>query len=231
MTRHDGSTLPIVQWRDSNDVVRLVGISPLLAITTSVVTAITLGLATLVVLTASSLLVSLLRRHTGTLLRMPLLLVVNGTMATAVDLLLQSWSYSLYQSLGLYVPLIAASSLLLTHVEARASTQAPLVAVAAAGKTSLGYLSLLLVIGAVRELLGTGALFADLQLLMPFADSWRWQVFETTTPFLLALSPPGALLLLTLLVALYNLYAHKFPRPTNATIEPGSKRIRVTGKP
>lgn len=232
MMTQEGTALPFARWRDASGVLRLVGIGPLLVVTTSVVNALVLGLATMAVLTTASLLVSLLRRCTGTLLRLPLLLVVLATLATAVDLLLQAWSYPLYQSLGLFVPLIAANSLLLTHVDANASAQTPLVAIAAAMQTSLGYLALLFVVGAARELLGTGALFAGMQQLLPFADSWRWQVFETPTPFLLALTPPGALLLLTLLVALHNLYAQKFASPRNhPTTEPGSKRVRVTGKP
>jgi electron transport complex protein RnfE len=232
VTTHDSTALPFARWRDNSGVLRLVGIGPLLVVTTSLVNAIVLGLATLAVLTASSLLVSLLRRSTGTLLRLPLLLSVIATLAAAADLLLQGWSYPLYQSLGLFVPLIAANSLLLTHADANASSQTPLAATTAALRTGLGYLALLFVVGAVRELLGTGALFADMQQLFPFADSWHWQVFETATPFLLALTPPGALLLLTLLVALHNLYTHKFASPmNNPTTEPGSKRIRVTGKP
>lgn len=232
MNGNDMAMLPIARWRDNAGVVRLVGIGPLLAVTKSVVTAVGLGLATLAVLTVSSLLVSLLRRRTsGTLLRLPLLLVVIATLATAADLLLQAWSYPLYRSLGLFVPLIAANSLLLTHTDQHASQQSPLAATSSGLLTGLGYFLLLLVIGALREVLGTGALFADMQQLLPFAGGWRVEVFGTA-PFLLALTPPGALLLLALLVALCNRLAPAFLQPpTSGTIVSGSKRVRVTGKP
>ncbi|HTQ98694.1 MAG TPA: electron transport complex subunit RsxE [Candidatus Acidoferrum sp.] len=220
-----------VLWRRNPALVQLLGLSPLLAVTTSVVTALGLGLATLAVFTAASVTISLLHRRLNDALRLPLILLVNATFATCIGLMLQVWSLHLYQALGLYVPLIAANSLLLVHVDSIASERPLLTATAAGLLTGFGYLLVLLVFGALRELLGTGAVFANMEQLLPFAASWKLQIFTAESPFLLVLLPPGAFLLLGFLVALKNVIDRQLARPVaNETSMPGGKRVRVTGK-
>lgn len=219
-------------WDNHPGLVQLLGLCPLLAISTSVVHGLTLGLGTLLVITGSSLLVSLLRQQLMPALRLCIFMLLIATLTTCIEWLMQIYTYSLYQSLGIFVPLIASNCLILARAESCASTQPPLVAMLDGFVMGCGFLWLLVLMGALRELLGTGALFAGFEQLLPFATAWRVQLFTTDTPLLLALKPAGAFLLLGLLIAAKNLLDQRRTARAAAVenIVAGSKRVRVTGK-
>jgi electron transport complex protein RnfE len=220
-------------WKNNAGLVQLLGLCPLLAVSNSVVNALGLGLATLLVVTGSSLLVSLSRQQLTPAIRLPVFMLLIAALTTCVEMLMQMYTYTLYQSLGIFVPLIVSNCMILGRAESFASSNPPLVAAVDGLVMGAGFLLLFVVMGAIRELLGTGALFADFDTLLPFAANWRVQVFETDSPLLLAVLPPGAFLTLGALVALKNVIDRRFAPLQEVDVHPivtGSKRVRVTGK-
>jgi electron transport complex protein RnfE len=218
-------------WRNNPALVQLLGLCPLLAVSNSAVTALALGFCTMGVLLGSSLVVSLLRGCFNSALRLPAYVLIIAAFTTCADLLMHAYSQVLYQRLGIFLPLIVSNCIILGRAETFASKQAPLPALRDAFTMGLGFALVLLVLGMIREVLGTGHLFADLGLLFPFAANWQVVWFDTP-PFLLALLPPGAFLLLGCLIALKNLIDQRSAqrRPVPEPVPTGSKRVRVTGQ-
>lgn len=215
-------------WRQNPALVQLLGLCPLLAISDSVVKAVGLGLATVLVLALSNLAVALLRGVAAAEIRLPLFALIFAALASVVDLLMQAYAFALQQALSIFLPLIAANCLVLARAEAFARRNTPLPALVDGAMMGLGLLAVLLVLGALRELVGTGHLFAGMELLFgPSAAGWRLTPLADYRGFLLALLPPGAFFFTGLLIVLKNLIdARRRPAPPPA--EP-IKRARVTG--
>jgi len=219
-------------WQNNPALVQLLGLCPLLAVSNSVVNALGLGLATMLVLSSSNLAVSLLRNQVIPAIRLPAFVMIIAAFTTCAELLMQAWAFTLYQTLGIFIPLIVTNCVILGRAEGFASRNPPLPALYDGLMMGAGFTAVLLVLGVLREVLGTGSLFANMDLLLPFAANWEVQLFETTTPFLLAILPPGAFLFLGFLIALKNVIDKRLARP-KTTAEPlmsGSKRVRVTGQ-
>jgi electron transport complex protein RnfE len=192
--------------RDQNPgLVQLLGLCPLLAVSSSLGTGLGLGLATLVVLAASNVAASLLGRTLPVEIRIPVFVVLIAALVTAVELALAAWLPVLHAALGIFLPLIVTNCLLLARAEAFASRhdvgRAALDGLAMGG----GFLLVLLMLGGLREFLGRGSLGADLPALFGLqADGFGVHVFAETHGFLFALLPPGAFILLGLMVAAHN---------------------------
>jgi electron transport complex protein RnfE len=218
-------------WRNNPALVQLLGLSPLLAMSRSVATALGLGFATLAVLVASSVAVALLRNRTPDAVRIPVFLLLIATSTGCIELLLQAYRYPLYQALGIFVPLIAANGVLLAS--AAASRRQSLVSAARGGLlTGLGFAWVLILLGALRELLGQGTLCRHMDLLFgPGAAAWQLQVLPDNYEFPLWVLPPGAFLLTGFLLALKNAIdlRRAAPAPPVPVPTPGAKRVRVTG--
>lgn len=217
-------------WHNNAVLVQLLGLSPLLAMSHSVATALGLGLATLAVLVASSVAVALLRKRTPDAVRIPLFLLLIATFTACIELLLQAYRYPLYQALGIFVPLIAANGTLLAS--AAASRERSLAAAARGGLlTGLCFAWILILLGALRELLGQGTLCRNMDLLFgPGAAAWQLQVLPDNYEFPLWVLPPGAFLLIGFLLALKNAIdlRRPAPAPPAPVPTPSAKRVRVT---
>lgn len=219
-------------WSNNPALVQLLGLCPLLAVSTNVANALGLGLATLFVLVISNVSVSLVRNIVSNAIRLPVFVLIIASAVTCTELLMQAYSFELYQVLGIFLPLITTNCAILGRAEAFASKN-PVVPAAYDGlMMGLGFALVLVALGSIRELLGTGVLFADMHLLFGTgAETWRRIVFEDYEPFLLAVLPPGAFIFTGLLIALKNKLDQHFastktrPEP----VEAGSKRARVTG--
>ena len=219
-------------WSNNPALVQLLGLCPLLAVSTTIANAIGLGLATLFVLVVSNLSVSLVRNIVSNAIRLPVFVLIIASAVTCTELLMQAYSFELYEVLGIFLPLITTNCAILGRAEAFASKNALLPAAYDGLMMGFGFALVLVVLGAIRELLGTGILFADMQLLFgPQAATWRWVVFEDYEPFLLAVLPPGAFIFTGLLIALKNRLDQHFAdkQTKQGAIEAGSKRARVTG--
>lgn len=218
-------------WKDNPALVQLLGLCPLLAVSSSVVNALGLGLATIMVLAGSNLCVSLVRRRVSDAVRLPVFVLIIAAFVTCAELLMQAFAFELHQTLGIFIPLIVTNCAILARAEAFAARHAPLPALFDGLMMGLGFALVLLVLGALRELVGTGRLFADMGLLLPFADDWTLTVVEDYRGFLLAILPPGAFLFLGLLLALRNVVDARLQarRKPVATVEAGARRVRITG--
>ena len=172
--------------------VMMLGMCPTLAVTTSAINGIGMGLSTTVVLIFSNLLISMLRRIIPDSVRMPAFIVVVATLVTVVQFLLEGFVPSLYASLGVYIPLIVVNCIILGRAEAYASKNPVLPSVFDGIGMGLGFTLGLTCIGIVRELIGSGKLFGF--QVMP-------DIYEPVTIFILA---PGAFLVLAFLVAARN---------------------------
>ena len=219
-------------WSNNPALVQLLGLCPLLAVSTNIANALGLGLATLFVLVVSNVAVSLVRGLVSNAIRLPVFVLIIASAVTCTELLMQAYTFELYQVLGIFLPLITTNCAILGRAEAFASKNGIIPAAYDGLMMGLGFALVLVALGAIRELLGTGILFADMQLLFGAqAETWRWVVFDDYQPFLLAVLPPGAFIFTGLLIALKNRLDQHFAsnKIARAPIEAGSKRARVTG--
>jgi len=220
-------------WKNNPALVQLLGLCPLLAVTGSVVNAIGLGLATMLVLIGSNVSVSLIRNAVSDAVRLPAFVMIIASFTTATELLMQAYTYELYQILGIFIPLIVTNCAILGRADAFASKNPVLISAFDGLMMGLGFMAALLGIGAIRELIGSGTLFADMHLLFgTMAENWTLTVFgENYKGFLVAVLPPGAFLVAGLLIALKNLVDAHFEKraQANKVIIKGSKRVRTTG--
>ncbi|MBY5920081.1 electron transport complex subunit E [Ferrimonas balearica] len=219
-------------WKNNPGIVQLLGLCPLLAVTNTLTNAMGLGLATLVVLVSSNILVSLLRKGIPNEIRIPVYVMIIAALVTCVQLLVNAYAYGLYLSLGIFLPLIVTNCVIIGRAEAFAS-KSPVWAAALDGlMMGLGFMLVLMILGGARELIGQGTLFdgAD-QLLGDWASVLRLQVVDLQSPFLLALLPPGAFIGMGLLIALKNTINDKVEarfKPAETAVEEKVERVRVT---
>ena len=219
-------------WTNNPALVQVLGLCPLLAVTSTVVNAIGLGLATLMVLMGSNLAVSLIRNFVSESVRLPAFVMIIASFVTCAELLMQAYTYELYQILGIFIPLIVTNCAILGRADAFASKNQPLPALLDGVMMGTGFLVVLIALGAMRELVGQGTLFTDMDLLLgPMAADWGIRPLEQYPDVLFMVLPPGAFVGLGLLIALKNgIDNHLKARRTAAEpIVAGSKRVRVTG--
>lgn len=221
-------------WSNNPALVQLLGLCPLLAVSSTVVNAMGLGLATLLVLTSTNIAVSLIRNYVSDAVRLPAFVMIIASAVTCIELLMKAYTYELYQILGLFIPLIVTNCAVLGRADAFASKHKLVPAAVDGFMMGLGFLLVLVCVGAVRELLGTGHIFADMQLLFgESARSWQLNVFGADYPnMIFALLPPGAFIVVGFLIAIKNVVDEK--RKQRAAAQKteaikGSKRVRTTG--
>ncbi len=219
-------------WTNNPALVQVLGLCPLLAVTSTVVNAIGLGLATLMVLMGSNLAVSLIRNFVSDSVRLPAFVMIIASFVTCAELLMQAYTYELYQILGIFIPLIVTNCAILGRADAFASKNPPLPALLDGVMMGIGFLVVLIALGAMRELIGQGTLFTDMDLLLgPMAADWGLRPLEQYPDVLFMVLPPGAFVGLGLLIALKNgIDNHlKARRKAAEPVVAGSKRVRVTG--
>lgn len=215
-------------WRNNPGLVQLLGLCPLLAVTGTVTNALGLGLATLLVLLGSNVVVSLVRNVVPSEIRIPVFVLIIASFVTVIQLLMNAYTFGLYQSLGIFIPLIVTNCAIIGRAEAFASKNAVGSSAIDAVMMGLGFMLVLLALGAMREILGQGTLFDGADLLLgPWAAALRIELFALDTQFLLAMLPPGAFIGMGLLIALKNLIDARLQQRQSAAA--GITRARVTG--
>ena len=220
-------------WKNNPALVQLLGLCPLLGVSNSAVNALGLGLATALVLACSNLCVSLVRGVVNTAVRLPAFVMIIAALTTCIELLMQAYTYELYQILGIFIPLITTNCVILGRADGFAAKHKPLIASFDGFIMGMGFALVLLVLGSLRELFGTGTLFANMHLLFgPIAANWQITVFSDYKGFLLAILPPGAFIVLGLLIALKNRIDEQLTERAKAQqpeVPVQSRRVRVTG--
>lgn len=182
--------------------VQLLGLCPLLAVSTSTVNALALALASAGVLVGSSVAISSLRRVIADFARLPAFVLVIATFTTCAVLVLEAYAFDLYLRIALFVQIIVTNCMILGRAESFASRNPVLPALLDALGTAGGFAIALVALGMVREVIGQGTLFAGMSLLLgPAAESWAIAVPGEAPALLLAALPPGAFITAGLLLA------------------------------
>lgn len=189
-------------WKNNSALVQLLGLCPLLAVTSTATNALGLGLATTLVLTCTNSAISASRRWVPSDIRIPIYVMIIAAVVSCVQMLINAFAYGLYQSLGIFIPLIVTNCIVVGRAEAVASKNSVPLSALDGLAIGLGATSVMVVLGSLREIIGNGTLFngAD-QLLGPWAKVLRIQVVHFDSPMLLAMLPPGAFIGLGMLLA------------------------------
>jgi electron transport complex protein RnfE len=211
-------------WKQNTGVVQLLGLCPLLAISSSVVNALSLGLATTLVMALSGSAVAAIREIIPNEARIPVYVLIIAVLVTIVQFLMNAYIYSLYLVLGIFIPLIVTNCIVLARAEAFASKNGIRASALDGIAMGLGLTAVLTILGGVREILGHGTLLSGIDMV--FGEAAKSMVI-TVVPhyhgFLLAILPPGAFITLGMLIAgknWLNLRAERKVHGSNATILP-----------
>ncbi|WP_207063206.1 electron transport complex subunit E [Motiliproteus sp. SC1-56] len=214
----------------SNNVVfgQMLALCPLLAVTTTATNGLGMGLASTAVLLASNLLIASVRHWIRPEVRIPLFVLLIATLVTLVDMVMNAWLHELHKMLGLFIPLIVTNCAILGRAEAFASRQAVLPAAVDGLCMGLGFTLALVALGALREILGSGTLFANASLMLGSGFSaLEFTLLDDYPGIVLLLLPPGGFLVLGFLIVLKRLIDrrierwHLSPQPT-ATLDPAN---------
>jgi Na+-translocating ferredoxin:NAD+ oxidoreductase subunit E len=202
-------------WKQNPGVVQLLGLCPTLAVTTSVVNGVSLGLATALVMAASNGAVSPVRRFVPDEVRVPVFILVIAALVTVIDLIIHGFAEPLHKVLGIFIPLIVVNCIVLARVESFAAKNEPAPAVWDGLMMGLGLTIVLGILGGMREVIGKGTLFSGLDLALgPQFKQFVVTVIPDYHGFLLAILPPGAFLGLACLIAFRNWAEQRKTKPT-----------------
>ncbi len=204
-------------WNNNIVFGQLLALCPLLAVTGTATNGLGMGLATTAVLVVSGLAVSLLRSFIPPEVRIPAFVLIIACIVTVVDMALNAWVHDLHKVLGLFIPLIVTNCAILGRAEAFASRRAPLASSVDGLMMGLGFTLALVGLGAVREILGSGTLFANAAVLR----GPRFGFLETTVlpgydGFLILILPPGGFIVLGVLLALKGRMDRRAQAPARA---------------
>jgi len=183
-------------WRENPTFRIVLGLCPTLAVSTSIVNGIGMGVAATFVLVGSNIFVSLVRNIVPEKVRIPCFIVVIATFVTIADLFMKAYAPLLSRSLGMFVPLIVVNCIVLGRAEAFSSKEPPLKSIFDALGMGIGFTWALIVISAIREALGNGTMLG-------------FSLSKTFEPPLFMILAPGALLTIGILIAAINYFTHK----------------------
>ncbi len=190
-------------WRQNTSITQMLGLCPLLAISTNAINGVMLSLATILVMVIANVAISALRNFIPHEIRIPVFILIVASLVTVVDLLFNALFRELYVILGIFIPLIVTNCIVLARVEAFAAKNAPLLCALDGLFMGLGMLWTLALLGALREFLASGTLFSGIEMV--FEHARALQILPENYPgFLLFSLPPGAFILLGFLIAFKN---------------------------
>lgn len=191
-------------WKSNPATVQLLGLCPLLAVTSTLINGLGLGLATTLTLVASNATVSLVRQFVRPEIRIPVFVLIIASVVKSIELAMNAYFHELYLILGIFIPLIVTNCSIIGRAEAFASKNNVVRSVADGLFMGLGFTAVLVVLGAFREIVGFGTLFQGVELMFGEASRFMTITLFEDYRFLLAILPPGAFIGLGLLIALKN---------------------------
>ncbi len=192
-------------WTNNTITVQVLGLCPTLAVTNTATNALGLAIATMLVLIVSNITISACRSKIMAQVRIPVFVLVIAALVTTVQILLETFLYSVYATLGIFIPLIVTNCIVIGRAESFAMRNDPLLSFFDAFFTGLGYTAVLLFIGSIREIIGFGTWFQGLDsILGPSFKNFYATVLPEHSTFIIAILPPGAFLVLGLLIAAKN---------------------------
>jgi electron transport complex protein RnfE len=206
-------------WRNNVTFVQILGLCPLMAITTTATNGVGIGVLTMMVMTGANLMVSLLRKLTPNQIRIPIFIVIIAFLVTLLDLTMNAWMHDLHKVLGLFIPLIVANCAPLGRAEAFAMKNKPLAAAMDGFATGIGFTIGVTSVGAIREIIGSGTLFSGASLLLgPHFKFLEMHVLPGYDGFLLMLLPPGGFVVMGLLLAGIRLRKRLFAKDVTPVV-------------
>ena len=210
-------------WTNNGVLSMMLGLCPTMAMTNSATNGLGMGLATAAVMTASTLLVSLFRNHFSQEVRIPVFVLIIASMVTVVDMCMNAWMHELYKVLGLFIPLIVVNCLPFARIEMFASKKPVLPSLADGFFVGVGFALALTTIGAVREITGSGTLFADASLLLgPAFKFLEMRVLPADTGILMMILPPGAFLATGLLLVVKRMIDERSSKAVQVSAAAGA---------
>ena len=190
-------------WKQNAILAQLLGLCPLLAVSSSMVNAVSLGLATILVMGVANFAVSSLRGFIPYEIRIPVFILIIASLVTVVDLLFNAYLHDLYLVLGIFIPLIVTNCIVLARVEAFAAKHSAGLAALDGIVMGVGFVWVIGLLGALREFIGQGTLLSGIEMIIPGAHAL--QILPEDYPgFLIAILPPGAFFVLGLMIAARN---------------------------
>jgi len=197
-------------WHNNPGLIQLLGLCPLLAVTGNVINGLGLGIATIITLTVSNIVISFTRNWIRKEIRIPYYVLVIASIVTIIDLSMNAITPELHSILGIFIPLIVTNCVIIGRAEAFASKNKISRAALDGFMMGLGFALVLVALGAMREVVGSGTLFSEASVMFgPIAENWNLQLFDNYKGFLLAILPPGAFIGMGLLIAFKNVVDKK----------------------
>ncbi len=187
-------------WTQNSILAQLLGLCPLLAVSTSFVNAFSLGLATIIVMMIANLAVSALRTFIPYEIRIPIFVLIIAALVTVVDLAFNAFLHELYLVLGIFIPLIVTNCIVLARVEAFAAKNGIRAAAFDGLMMGIGFLWVISLLGLIREFIAQGTLFSGIEQLIPGTQGLVL-LGENYPGFLIAILPPGAFFVLAAMIA------------------------------
>ncbi|VFP88014.1 electron transport complex subunit E [Candidatus Erwinia haradaeae] len=190
-------------WKNNSALVQLLGLCPLLAVTSNATNALGLGIATTIVLFLTNSTISISRHWIPYEIRIPIYVIIIAAVVSCIEMLINAYAYDLYQSLGIFIPLIVTNCIVVGRAEMIASKNNVFLSALDGIVIGLGATSVMLFLGSMREIIGNGTIFNDVDhLLGLWAKSIKIEIIHFDWPLLLAILPPGAFIGLGLSLAL-----------------------------
>ena len=192
-------------WNNNPALVQILGLCPLLAVSNTVINSLGLGLATTLTLVASNATVSLIRHWVRPDIRIPVFVLIIASVVTVIELAMNAWFHELYLILGIFIPLIVTNCTIIARAESFASKNALMPSIIDGLFMGIGFMAVLVVLGAMRELIGFGTLLSHADLMFgELGKSLTLRPWEQYRGYLLAILPPGAFLGLGFIIAIKN---------------------------
>ncbi len=191
-------------WKQNAGLVQILGMCPVLVVSSNIVHGVSLGLATSLVMLVSGAAIAAIRQFVPNELRSPIFILIIAALVTVVDLLFNAYAHGLYVVLGIFIPLITTNCIVLARAEAFASKNSVWDSALDGFFMGIGLTLVLAVLGGMRELVGKGTLLSGIDLVFgPTAQAWTIHIIPADMhyQFLLAILPPGAFIGLGLLIA------------------------------
>ena len=198
-------------WNNNQALVALLGLCPMLAVTNNFINSLGLGLVTAFVLIVSNVTISFFSRFISEEIRIPVFVLLISSLVTIADIFMQAFFYQLHQVLGIFIPLIVTNCAILGRAEVFASKNNCFESFLDGLFISIGFGTILVLLGSIREIIGQGTLFNQAELLLgSFGKQMEIEIISDYQGVLLAILPPGAFIGLALIVALKQYLDHKF---------------------
>lgn len=202
-------------WNNNPALVQILGLCPLLAVSNTVINSLGLGLATTLTLVASNATVSLIRGWVRPDIRIPVFVLIIASVVTVIELAMNAWFHELYLILGIFIPLIVTNCTIIARAESFASKNTLLPSVLDGLFMGIGFMAVLVLLGAMRELVGFGTVLSHADLMFgEIGKSLLLRPWEQYQGYLLAILPPGAFLGLGFIIAIKNVIDKRRIRKT-----------------